>query len=350
MYQDLKLLYWWPNMKADIATYVSKCLTCAKVKAKHSKPSRLRQQHEIPVWKWERITMDFVSGLPRTPSGYDMIWVIVDRLTKSTHFLPKKKTNTMEKLTQLYLKEIKALGTNLDMIIAYHPQMDGQRERTIQTLEDMLCACNIVFPMEEIQLDDKLHVIEEPVEIVDREFFPRAEKERLKREYHSILQTDTETSTEFIQRFLRLAGFLGAAAGTAEEQAKNFQWGLRRSTLNHLMCILFTDVAQVANAARNYEILHERDDDGAEGPDKSVFDLVPLTCVIFEHFIEIIIHRTSLNHPFCGTLPSCEEHMAWQTDYCIMKEGMSILRGHKSVPGMNSSERKMERVYYSAFT
>nr|GFB48890.1 zinc finger, CCHC-type, retrotransposon Gag domain protein [Tanacetum cinerariifolium] len=100
------------------------------------------------------------------------------------------------------------------------------------------------------------------------QFFPRAEQERLKREYHSIRQTDTETSTEFMQRFLRLARFLGAAAGNAEEQAKNFQWGLRRSTLNHLMCIPFTDVAQVSNDARNYEILHERDDDDAERPDK----------------------------------------------------------------------------------
>nr|GFD02019.1 zinc finger, CCHC-type, retrotransposon Gag domain protein [Tanacetum cinerariifolium] len=78
-----------------------------------------------------------------------------------------------------------------------------------------------------------------------------------------------------MQRFLRLAGFLGAAAGTAEEQAKNFQWGLRKSTLNHLMCIPFTDVAQVANAARNYEILHERDDDDTERPDKR---LIPMTC------------------------------------------------------------------------
>ncbi|GKB16229.1 putative reverse transcriptase domain-containing protein [Tanacetum coccineum] len=106
MYQDLKQLYWWPNMKADIATYVSKCLTCAKVKAEHQRPSGLLQQPEIPVWKWERITMDFVSGLPRTPSGYDTIWVIVDRLTKSAHFLPTKKTDSMEKLTQLYLKEV----------------------------------------------------------------------------------------------------------------------------------------------------------------------------------------------------------------------------------------------------
>ncbi|GJV98439.1 putative reverse transcriptase domain-containing protein [Tanacetum coccineum] len=172
MYQDLKPLYWWPNMKADIATYVSKCLTCAKVKAEHQKPSRLLQQPEIPVWKWERITMDFVSGLLRTPSGYDMIWVIVDRLTKSAHFLPMKKMDSIEKLTRLYSKEIvcrhgvpisiisdqdshftsrfwrslqEALGTNLDMSTAYHPQMDGQSKRTIQMLEDMLRACVIDF-------------------------------------------------------------------------------------------------------------------------------------------------------------------------------------------------------------
>nr|GFA95136.1 putative reverse transcriptase domain-containing protein [Tanacetum cinerariifolium] len=106
MYQDLKKLYLWSNMKAEIATYVIKCLTCAKVKAKHQKPSSLLQQPEIPEWKWENITMDFVSGYPRTPSGYDSIWVIVDRLTKSAHFLPIKKTDGIEKLAQLYLKEI----------------------------------------------------------------------------------------------------------------------------------------------------------------------------------------------------------------------------------------------------
>ncbi|GKD52097.1 putative reverse transcriptase domain-containing protein [Tanacetum coccineum] len=98
MYQDLKPLHWWSNMKADIATYVSKCLTCVKVKAEHQKPFGLLQQPEIPVWKWERITMDFVSGLPRTPSGYDTMWVIVDRLTKLAHFLLMKKTDSMEKL------------------------------------------------------------------------------------------------------------------------------------------------------------------------------------------------------------------------------------------------------------
>ncbi|GJZ97519.1 putative reverse transcriptase domain-containing protein [Tanacetum coccineum] len=135
MYQDLKLLYWWPNMKVDIATYVSKCLPCAKVKAEYQKPSGLLEQPEIPVWKWERITMDFMSRLPRTPSGYDTIWVIVDRLTKSAHFLPMKKMDSMEKLMRLYLKEIEALGTNLDISTAYHPQTDGQSERTIQTIK-----------------------------------------------------------------------------------------------------------------------------------------------------------------------------------------------------------------------
>ncbi|GJX58579.1 putative reverse transcriptase domain-containing protein [Tanacetum coccineum] len=73
MYQDLKQLYWWPNMKAEIATYVSKCLTCAKVKAEHQRPSRLLQQPEIPVWKWEKITMDFIIGPSKTPSGYKSI-------------------------------------------------------------------------------------------------------------------------------------------------------------------------------------------------------------------------------------------------------------------------------------
>ncbi|GJR11975.1 putative reverse transcriptase domain-containing protein [Tanacetum coccineum] len=172
MYQDLKQLYWWPNMKANIATYVSKCLTCSKVKAEHQKPSGLLVQPEIPEWKWEKITMDFVTKLPKTANGYDTIWVIVDRLTKSAHFLPMRETDPMEKLMKLYMKEVvtrhgvpvsiisdrdgrftslfwkalhKALGTRLDMSTAYHPETDGQSERTIQTLEDMLRACVLDF-------------------------------------------------------------------------------------------------------------------------------------------------------------------------------------------------------------
>ncbi|GJV52192.1 putative reverse transcriptase domain-containing protein [Tanacetum coccineum] len=160
MYQDMKKLYWWPNMKADIATYVSKCLTCAKVKAEHQRPSGLLVQPEIPQWKWDNITMDFITKLPKSSQGYDTIWVIVDRLTKSAIFVPMRETGLMEKLERMYLKEVvtrhgihvsiicdrdprfasnfwrslqKALGTNLDMSTTYHPQTDEQSERTIQT-------------------------------------------------------------------------------------------------------------------------------------------------------------------------------------------------------------------------
>ncbi|GKD75235.1 putative reverse transcriptase domain-containing protein, partial [Tanacetum coccineum] len=108
MYQDLKKLYWWPNMKANIATYVSKCLTCAMVKAKHQRPSGLLVQPEIPQWKWDNITMDFVTKLPKSPQGYDTIWVIVDRLTKSVIFVPMRETDPLEKLAKLYLKEVVA--------------------------------------------------------------------------------------------------------------------------------------------------------------------------------------------------------------------------------------------------
>ena len=93
-------------MKAKIDTFVIKCLTCAKVKVEYQKPSGLLQQPEIPQWKWELITMDFITKLPKTSRGYYTIWVIVDRLTKSAHFLPIKETDKMEKLTRTYLKEI----------------------------------------------------------------------------------------------------------------------------------------------------------------------------------------------------------------------------------------------------
>ncbi|GJZ96402.1 putative reverse transcriptase domain-containing protein [Tanacetum coccineum] len=106
MYQDLKKLYRWPNMKAEIATYVSKCMTCAKVKAEYQKPSGLLVQPIIPIWKWENITIDFITKLPKMTSGQDTIWVIVDLLPKSAHFLPMKETDSMEKLTRQYVKEV----------------------------------------------------------------------------------------------------------------------------------------------------------------------------------------------------------------------------------------------------
>ncbi|GKF02773.1 putative reverse transcriptase domain-containing protein [Tanacetum coccineum] len=159
-------------MKANIATYVSKCLTYAKVKAEHQRTSGLLVQHKIPEWKWDNITMNFVTKLPKTSQGYNTIWVIVDRLTKSAIFTPMRETDLMDKLAKIYLKEVvarhgilvsiicdrdprfasnfrkslqKALGTSLDMSTAYHLETDRQSERTIQTLEDMLRACVIDF-------------------------------------------------------------------------------------------------------------------------------------------------------------------------------------------------------------
>nr|GFA42988.1 retrotransposon protein, putative, Ty3-gypsy subclass [Tanacetum cinerariifolium] len=105
MYQDMKKLYWWPNMKDDIATYVSKCLTCAKVKAEHQRPSGLLVQPKIPEWKWDNITMDFVTKHPKSSQVYDTMSVIVDRLTKSAIFTPMRETNLMDKLARIYLKE-----------------------------------------------------------------------------------------------------------------------------------------------------------------------------------------------------------------------------------------------------
>ncbi|GJX98284.1 reverse transcriptase domain-containing protein [Tanacetum coccineum] len=139
MYYHLRDMYWWP---------------------------------EIHEWKWDKIMMDFITKLPRTSSGHDTIWVIVDRLTKSAHFLVTREDYNMEKLSRLYIDDIvarhgvyvsiifdqderrtsrfwqtlqKALGTRLDMSTTYHPQIDGQSERTIQTLEDMIRACVIDF-------------------------------------------------------------------------------------------------------------------------------------------------------------------------------------------------------------
>ncbi|CAJ2662227.1 unnamed protein product [Trifolium pratense] len=172
MYQDLREFYWWEGMKKDVADFVSKCLVCQQVKAEHQKPAGLLQPVEIPEWKWEDIAMDFVTGLPRTQKGYDSVWVIIDRLTKSAHFLPVKTTYTASQYAKLYLEEIvslhgvpvsiisdrgaqftaqfwksfqSALGTRLNLSTAFHPQTDGQSERTIQILEDMLRACVLDF-------------------------------------------------------------------------------------------------------------------------------------------------------------------------------------------------------------
>ncbi|GJZ02231.1 integrase, catalytic region, zinc finger, CCHC-type containing protein [Tanacetum coccineum] len=117
------------------------CVPHDQVKIEHQRASGLLQPLEIPMWKWDEISMDFVTGLPTTQKRHDAIWVVVDRLTKSAHFLPIWKNYGISKLAEIFRQEIKAWGTRLKFSTAFHPQTDGQSERTIQTLEDMLRAC-----------------------------------------------------------------------------------------------------------------------------------------------------------------------------------------------------------------
>ncbi|GJV47993.1 putative nucleotidyltransferase, ribonuclease H [Tanacetum coccineum] len=147
MYQDMKKLYWWPNMKADIAAYVSKYLTCAKVKAEHQRPSGLLVQPKIPEWKWDNITMDFVTKLPKETDPLDKLARMYLKEVVTRHGIPVSIICDRDpRFASNFWRSLQnALGTNLDMSTAYHPQTDGQSERTIQTLEDMLRACAIDF-------------------------------------------------------------------------------------------------------------------------------------------------------------------------------------------------------------
>ncbi|GJY08294.1 putative reverse transcriptase domain-containing protein [Tanacetum coccineum] len=230
MYQDMKKLYWWPNMKADIATYVSKCLTCAKVKAEHQRPSGLLVQPEIPQWKWDNITINFITKLPKSSQGYDTIWVIVDRLTKSAIFIPMRETDPMEKLARMYLKECRSPVCSAEVgevqltgpeivqettekiinikqiiqaardrqksyadlkrkpmefqvgdrfmlkvrVVAYKLKLHQELSRVHNTFHvSNLQKCYVDEPLavllDGLHIDDKLHFVEEPVEIMDHE-------------------------------------------------------------------------------------------------------------------------------------------------------------------------------------
>ena len=152
-------------MKKDVALFVARCLTCQKVKIEHRRPAGLLQPLEVPIQKWDSIAMDFVTGLPTSPSGMNAIWVVVDRLTKTAVFMPIKETWNVERLSKVYIRDVvkrfgiqsdiisdrdsrflskfwtklqKGLGTQLKMSTAFHPMTDEQTERTIQTLEDLL--------------------------------------------------------------------------------------------------------------------------------------------------------------------------------------------------------------------
>ena len=168
MYQDLRKNFWWTRMKREVARYVAECDTCQRVKADHLKKAGLLQPLNIPAWKWEDISMDFIVGLPSTSRKHDSIWVIVDRLTKSAHFLPVHTRYETKQYAKLYISRIMclhgvpktiisdrgsqfvarfweqlhaSLGTKLIRSSAYHPATDGQTERVNQILEDMLRAC-----------------------------------------------------------------------------------------------------------------------------------------------------------------------------------------------------------------
>nr|GEV38981.1 putative reverse transcriptase domain-containing protein [Tanacetum cinerariifolium] len=234
IYYDLRERYWWHGMKKDIAMYVSKCLTCLKVKAEHQRPSDLLQEPEIPKWKWEGIAMDFVTQLPRTSSRHDTIWVIVDQLTKSAHFLPMHEDYKMDRLARLYLNEIKVsftimwaevgegqlVGPELvqettekisqfkHRLKAAHDQrydtlwedgklaprfvgpfeiiekigpvaymldlpeeLDGVHDTFhMSNLKKCLADPTLQVPVDDIQVDAKLNFMEEPIEILKREF------------------------------------------------------------------------------------------------------------------------------------------------------------------------------------
>nr|GEU81639.1 putative reverse transcriptase domain-containing protein [Tanacetum cinerariifolium] len=170
------------NLNAkDVGGMLRKDLPKEKLEPRADETLCLNNKSWVPCfeWKWEKITMDFITKLPKTTNGYDTIWVIFDHLTKSAHFLPMRENDPIENLMKLYIKEIatrhrvpvfiisvrdgrfmslfwkalyKALGTRLDMSIAYHPETNVQSERTIQTLEDMLRACLIDFEVGDAQL------------------------------------------------------------------------------------------------------------------------------------------------------------------------------------------------------
>jgi transposase InsO family protein len=151
-----------------VAAHVAMCEVCQRVRVEHQRPVGLLYLLKIPEWKWEKIAMDFMTGLPRTSKGYDSIWVIVDRLTKVAHFILVKTTYKGSQLAELYVARTMSLhgvpkkiildrgsqftsrfwksfheniDTKLNFSLAYHPQTDGQTERTNQVLEDMLRAC-----------------------------------------------------------------------------------------------------------------------------------------------------------------------------------------------------------------
>ncbi len=159
--------YWWPTLRADVRHYIQTCPCCQISKSRNRKPLGLLQPLPIPERKWEQTTMDFITQLPKTPRGFDAIMVVVDKLTKMVHLAATHTTATAPSTAELYFDTVSKLhglqssivsdrdskftssfweslfslfGTKLKRSTAYHPQTDGQTERTNRTLEEMLRA------------------------------------------------------------------------------------------------------------------------------------------------------------------------------------------------------------------
>lgn len=171
-------------MKNDVAEYIARCMECQKVKVEHRHPAGLLQPLPIPEWKWDVVTIDFITKLPKTPKQHDAIMVVVDKLTKAAHLIPIKTTHKAANIADIYMKEVarlhgvpkaivsdrdpkfasnfwkglfKGFGTNLNMSTAYHPQTDGQTERVNQVIEDMLRMYVMDQPS---KWEDYLHLVE----------------------------------------------------------------------------------------------------------------------------------------------------------------------------------------------
>src|SRR4051812_15817954 len=172
MYRALRQRFWWTRMKRDIAQHVAECDVCRRIKAEHQRPAGTLQPLPIPEWKWDKVSMDFITGFPKTPKGNDDIFVVIDRLSKVAHFLPVPESITASQLADLYVSRIVSLhgvpleinsdcgslftsrfwgsfqnvvGTQLSFSRGFHPQSTDQVEWVNQILEDMLRGCVISF-------------------------------------------------------------------------------------------------------------------------------------------------------------------------------------------------------------
>jgi hypothetical protein len=184
MVTTLRKLFYWPNMKGETTEYLSKCLDCQQVKVEHQHPAGLLQPLPIPEWKWEIISLDFITGLPKTQKQNDSIMVVIDKLSKSAHFIPVKSTYKAINIAEIFMKEIfrlhgipkmvisdrdvkftstfwkelfAGLDTNLNFSTSYHPQMDGKTERTNQIVEDML---QMYVRTKPTKWEEYLHLVE----------------------------------------------------------------------------------------------------------------------------------------------------------------------------------------------